>query len=87
MPTATKPEPTQTNRGVRQAKGWYLARDETDRYSISGLIAALIFFVIDIATGGGVVSAVGLAVLVGIVAVAISVVISRTITASWRKRS
>jgi hypothetical protein len=86
MPTAT-PEPTQTNGRARQAKGWYLARGETDRYSISGLIAAVIFFVIDVATGGGVVSAIGFAVIVGIVVVAISFVISRTIVASLRKRS
>jgi hypothetical protein len=87
MPTATTPEPTQPNRRARQAKAWYLARDERDRFSISGLIAALIFFVIEIATGGGVVSAIGLAVIVGIVVIAISFVISRTITASLRKRS
>lgn len=87
MPTATQPEPTQTNRRAKQAKAWYLARDETDRYSISGLIAAVIFFVVDIATGGGVVSAIGLAVILGMFAIAISFVISRTITASLRKRS
>jgi len=87
MPSATKPGPPQTNGLTRQAKGWYLARGETERYSISGLIAAVIFFVIDVATGGGVVSAIGLGVLVGIVVLAISFVISRTIVASLRKRS
>jgi hypothetical protein len=63
-----------------------MARGETDRYAISGLIAAVIFFVIDVATGGGVISAIGLAVIVGIVVVAISFVISRAIVASLRKR-
>jgi hypothetical protein len=87
MLTATKPEPSQTNGRARQVKGWYLARDETDRYIISGLIAAVIFVVIDVATGGGVVSAVGLAVILGIVVVAISFLISRTIIASMGKHS
>ncbi len=54
---------------------------------IGGLIAAVIFFVIDVATGGNVVAAIGLAVILGIVVVAISFVISRTIIASKRKRS
>jgi hypothetical protein len=86
MPTGTEPQPTQANGRI---KGWYLdpARDEKDRSFISGLIAAVIFFVIDIATGGGVVSAIGLAVILGIVVAAISFVISRTIIASMRKRS
>jgi small-conductance mechanosensitive channel len=87
MPTATKPKPSQTNGRARQVKGWYLARGERDRYIISGLIAALIFFVIDVATGGGVVSAIGLGVVVGIVGVAISFAISRAIIASPRRRS
>ncbi|MGI9185441.1 MAG: hypothetical protein ACR2GZ_10870 [Solirubrobacteraceae bacterium] len=54
---------------------------------IGGLIAAVIFFVIDVATGGNVVAAIGLAVILGIVVVAISFVISRTIIASRRRRS
>jgi hypothetical protein len=87
MPTATKPGPTQTNGRAKRAKGWYLARDETERYTISGLLAAVIFFIIDVATGGGVVSAIGLAVIVGLVGLAISFAISRTIIASLRKRS
>ena len=87
MPSATKPEPPQTNGRARQAKAWYLARDEIDRCSISGLIAAVIFFVIDVATGGGVVSAIGLAVVVGIVTVAISFAVSRAIIVSLHKRS
>ena len=87
MPSVTKPGPTQPNGRARQVKGWYLARDETERFSISGLIAAVIFFVIDVATGGGVVSAIGLGMIVGIVVLAISFVISRTIVASLRKRS
>jgi hypothetical protein len=87
MPTATNPEPTPPNGLARQVKGWYEARDETERFSISGLIAAVIFFVIDVVTGGGVVPAIGLAVIVGIVVVAISFVIARTITVSPRKRS
>jgi hypothetical protein len=86
MPTATKPEPSQPNRRASQAKDWYQARGETDRYIISGLIAAVIFFVIDVATGGGVVSAIGLGVIVGSVAVMISYVISHALVASMRKR-
>jgi hypothetical protein len=87
MPTATNSDPTQTNRRAEQVQGWYLARGDTDRCIISGLIAAVIFFVIDVATGGGVVSAIGLGVILGIVVVAISFAISRTIMASMRKRS
>ena len=89
MPTATKPQPAQTKGRARQVKGWYLdpGRDETDRSIISGLVAAVIFFVIDVATGGGVVSAIGLAVMLGIVVVAISLLISRMIIANMRKRS
>ena len=87
MSSATKPGPTQKNGLARQVKDWYLARHETERYSISGLIAAVIFFVIDVATGGGVVTAIGLGVIVGIVVLAISFVISRTIVASLRQRS
>jgi hypothetical protein len=87
MPTATKPGSMQPNGRARQARDWYLARDETERFSISGLIAAMIFFVIDVVTGGGVVSAIGLGVIVGIVVIAISFVISRTITANVNKRS
>jgi hypothetical protein len=88
MPTATKPRPTQPNGRARQALRWHPdpARHETDRYIISGLIAAMIFFVIDVATGGSVVSAIGLAVIIGLVVVAISLVVSRTIIASRRKR-
>ena len=83
MPTATKPQPVHPKGRARQVKGWYLdpGRDEKDRSIISGLVAAVIFFVIDVATGGGVVSAIGLAVLTGLVVVAISFVISRTINA------
>jgi hypothetical protein len=87
MPTATKTEPTQTHGRARQAKGWYLARNDKDRSIISGLIAAVIFFVIDVSTGGGVVSAIGLAVILGIVVVAISFMIYRAIVASLRKSS
>ncbi len=89
MPTATKPQPAHTKGRARQVKGWYLdpGRDETDRSIISGLVAAVIFFVIDVATGGGVVSAIGLAVILGIVVVAISLVISRMLIANMRKRS
>jgi hypothetical protein len=89
MPTDTKPPRTHTNSRARQVKGWYLdpARDEKDRYLISGLIAALIFFVIYVLTGGGVVSAIGLSVIIGVVTVAVSFVISRTISASMRKRT
>ena len=89
MPTATKPQPTPTSGRARQLKGLYLdpARGAKDRSIISGLIAAVIFFVIDVATGGGVVSAIGLGMIVGIVVLAISFVISRTIVTSLRKRS
>jgi hypothetical protein len=87
MPTTPQPQPTQTNGRARQVKGWYLdPAHETDRYIVSGLIAAVIFFVIDVATGGGVVSAIGVGVILGIVVVVISFVISRTITASMRNR-
>lgn len=54
---------------------------------IGGFIAAVIFFVIGVATGGNVVAAIGLAVILGIVVVAISFVISGTIIASRRRRS
>lgn len=86
MPTATKPGPTQTSGRV---KSWYLdpRRDEMDRSIISGLVAAVIFFVVDVATGGGVVSAIGLALILGVMVVAIAFVISHTIIASIRKRS
>ena len=90
MATAVKPQsPQHANARARRVKGWYLdpARGATDRSIISGLIAAVIFFVIDVATGGGVVSAIGLAVILGIVVVAISLVISRMIVANRRKRS
>ena len=89
MPTATKPQPAHPKGRARQVKGWYLdpGRDEKDRSIISGLVAAVIFFVVDVATGGGVVSAIGLAVILGIVVVAISLVISRMIVANRRKRS
>ena len=89
MPTATKPQPTQTNGRARRVKSWYLdpGRDETDRSIISGLIAAVIFFVIDVATGGGVLSAIGLAVILGILVTAISFAISRTIIARMHNRS
>jgi hypothetical protein len=74
---------------ARQVKSWYLDpdRDEKDRYIVSGWIAALIFFVVDVVTGGGVVSAIGLSVIIGVVTVAVSFVISRTIIASMRKRT
>jgi hypothetical protein len=89
MTTATKPQPPQTNGRARRVKGWYLdpARGATDRSIISGLIAAVIFLVIDVATGGRVVSAIGLAVILGILVTAISFAISRTITARMRNRS
>ncbi len=89
MPTATTPQPTPTSGRARQLKRWYLdpARGAKDRSIISGLIAAVIFFVIDVATGGGVASAIGLAVIIGIVVVAISFVISRAMIAKMRKRA
>ncbi len=89
MPTATKPQPAHPKGRARRVKGWYLdpGRDETDRSIISGWVAAVIFFVIDVASGGGVVSAIGLAVILGIVVIAISLVISRMIIANMRKRS
>jgi hypothetical protein len=88
MPT-TKPKPPQANGPARQVKGWYLdpARGATDRSIISGLIAAVIFLVIDVATGGGVVSAIGFAVILGIFVAAISFAIARTIMARMRDRS
>jgi hypothetical protein len=89
MTTAAKTQPPQANGRARQVKGWYLdpARGATDRSIISGLIAAVIFFVIDVATGGGVVSAIGLAVILGIFVAAIFFAISRTIIAGMRNRS
>ena len=89
MPTATKPQPAHPKGRARQVKGWYLdpGRDETDRSMISGLVAAVIFFVIDVATGGGVLSAIGLAVILGILVTAISFAISRTIIARMHNRS
>jgi hypothetical protein len=89
MPTGTKPPPMHTTGLARQVKEWYLgpARDEKDRYIITGSIAALIFFVIDVVTGGGVGSAVALAVIIGLVTIIVSFVISRTIIASMRKRT
>jgi hypothetical protein len=89
MPTAIKPEPPPTSGRARQLKGWYLypARGAMDRSIISGLIAAVIFFIIDVATGGGVLSAIGLAVIIGIAVVAISFVISRAMSASIRRRA
>jgi hypothetical protein len=89
MPADAKPPPTRISTLAGQIKGWYLHpdRDGRDRYLISGLIAALIFFVIDVVTGGGVVSAIGLSVIVGVVTVAVSFVISRTIVASMRNRT
>ena len=89
MPTTTKPQPPHANGRAKQVKGWYLdpARGATDRSIISGLIAAVIFFVIDVATGGGVVSAIGLAVILGLLVTAISFAISRTITARMRNSS
>jgi hypothetical protein len=89
MPTATKPPPTRTRTRAGHVKRWYLdpARDAKDRSIISGLIAALIFFVIDVVTGGGVVSAIGLAVIIGVGTVAVSFVISRSITTNLRRRS
>ena len=89
MTIATKPEPTPTRGRAGQLKGWYLdpARGAKDRSIISGWIAAVIFFVIDVATGGGVVSAIGLAVIIGIVVVAIFLVITRAMVASTRKRA
>jgi hypothetical protein len=89
MPTHTKPPPSRTNSRAGQIKAWYMHpdRDGRDRFIISGLIAALIFFVVDVVTGGGVVSAIGLSVIVGVVTVAVSFAISRTIIASMRKRT
>jgi hypothetical protein len=89
MPTAAKPQPPQTNGRASQVKGWYLdpARGATDRSIISGSIAAVIFFVIDLATGGGVLSAIGLAVILGIFVTAISFAISRTIIARMHNHS
>ena len=54
---------------------------------IYGLIAAVIFFVLDVTTGGGVVAAVGQSLIIGIVAVAISFKISRTIIARRHRLS
>jgi hypothetical protein len=63
-------------------KGDIMRRNEWQLYNvIYGSIAAVIFFVIDVATGGKVVAAVGQAVIIGIVAVAISFKISHTIVA------
>jgi hypothetical protein len=89
MPTTANPQPPQTNGRARQVKGWYLdpARGATDRSIISGLIAAVIFFVIDVATGGGVGSAIGFAVILGILVTAISFAITRTVIARTRNRS
>ena len=53
----------------------------------SGCIAGVIYFVIDVATGGSVAPAIGGAVILAIVAFAISFVISRAIIASKRDRS
>ena len=87
MPTTNTPQPAHTNGRARQAKRWYLdPAHGTDRYFVSGLIAAVIFFVIDVATGGGVVSAIGLAVITGIVVVVISFMISRAVIANMRRR-
>jgi hypothetical protein len=89
MPTAAKPQPPQTNGPASQVKAWYLdpPRGAKDRSIISGLIAAVIFFVVDVATGGGVLSAIGLAVILGILVTAISFAISRTILARMHNRS
>ena len=89
MPTTAKPQPPHAHGRARQVKGWYLdpARGATDRSIISSLIAAVIFFVIDVATGGGVVSAIGLAVILGIFVTAIFFAISRTIIARMCNRS
>jgi hypothetical protein len=54
--------------------------------AISGCIAALIYFVIYVATGGNVAPAIGEAVILGIAVFAISFVISRAIVASKRSR-
>jgi hypothetical protein len=51
------------------------------------LIAAVIFFVIDVATGGRVLSAIGFTVILGILVTAISFAISRTIIARMHNRS
>ena len=54
---------------------------------IYGLIAAVIFFVLDVTTGGGVVAAVGQSLIIGIVAIAISFKISRTVIARRHRHS
>ncbi len=54
---------------------------------IYGLVAAVIFFALDVTTGGGVVAAVGQSLLIGIVAVAISFKISHTIIARRHRHS
>jgi hypothetical protein len=88
MPTAAEPQPPQPHGRASQVKGWYLdpARTTADRGIISGLIAAVIFFVIDVATGGGVLSAIGLAVVLGILVAAIFFAISHTIIARTHNR-
>ena len=55
--------------------------------AIGGCIAALIYFIIDVATGGNVGSAILGAVIIGIVTFAISFLISRAIIAARRSRS
>ena len=54
---------------------------------IYGVIAAVIFFVLDVTTGGGVVAAVGQSLIIGIVAIAISFKISRTVIARRHRHS
>lgn len=53
--------------------------------AISGCIAALIYFVIDLATGGDIAPAIIEAAIIGIVVFAISFMISRAIIASKRR--
>jgi broad specificity polyphosphatase/5'/3'-nucleotidase SurE len=47
----------------------------------------VIFFVLDVTSGGGVVAAVGQSLIIGIVAIAISFKISRTIIARRHRHS
>ncbi|MGI8571939.1 MAG: hypothetical protein ACR2L9_04835 [Solirubrobacteraceae bacterium] len=54
---------------------------------IYGVTAAVVFFIVDVSTGGGVAWAVGQAVILGIVTVAISFKISRTIVARRQMHS
>jgi hypothetical protein len=74
MPTPTEPPPARTDGRASQVESWDQepAGDEKDRRVRSGLIAALNCVIFSVVPGDGVGSAIGPAIIVGLMTAALT---------------